>query len=105
RWADLPAEHRPARAGADAVCRAGEFEERRHDTQRPLPRTAWQTNHTSNDGDAAARVSWDHMVADYGPRRNIRTLDASHSCTRAHHRIDWTTVGVLLQASASIVKN
>jgi hypothetical protein len=26
----------PARAGADAVCRAGEFEERRHDSQRHL---------------------------------------------------------------------
>src|SRR5215475_1994150 len=105
RRADLPAEHRPARAGADAVCRAGEFEERRNDAQRHLPRTARQTNHASNDGDAAARVSRDHIVADYDQWGNRRTLDATQSCARTHRRIDWNTAGGLLQACSSIVKN
>jgi transposase len=35
------------------------------------PRTARQTNHASNDGDDAARVSRDHIVADYRQRRNV----------------------------------
>src|SRR5215510_7380349 len=105
RRADLPAEHRPACAGADAVCRAGEFEERRNDAQRHLPRTARQTNHASNDGDAAARVSRDHIVADYDQWGNRRTLDATQSCARTHRRIDWNTAGGLLQACSSIVKN
>jgi len=43
--------------------------------------------------------------AAYSQWRNVRTLDASHSCARAHRRIDWNTAGDLLQACSSIVKN
>src|SRR3989442_772359 len=44
RRVDLPAEHRPARPGADAVCRARELEERGDDAQRHLSGTARQTD-------------------------------------------------------------